>query len=278
MVDAFIGVLTPKSKVTEGAKAKEALLKSVNSKLSQCLHLSFKNTLSPKSFKDVAIPSSSHHNTNNIIDSEFTPRTPSTQCLSNRIAFSTISTTSSAPSTSSSDFHSSPARTRKNRNSAASNSALPPSSPRKGIKAKLRRTDGGAIDAHESTSRTNTEIPITPNSNLSTSDTWNRYVKGGFGFQGRPTTDFLGWRRLHIHEIVRLNEGDFFIAVIPSDRQREDKSTKSSRNNVRGRVLDAVIRSSLNIFSDSHNSKAKKKKRALEYLHEKNGIVRTYLL
>ena len=41
MVDAFIGVLTPKSKVTEGAKAKEALLKSVNSKLSQCLHLSF---------------------------------------------------------------------------------------------------------------------------------------------------------------------------------------------------------------------------------------------
>ena len=60
MVDAFIGVLTPKSKVTEGAKAKESLLKSVNSKLSQCLHLSFKNTLSPKSFKDVAIPT---HNT-----------------------------------------------------------------------------------------------------------------------------------------------------------------------------------------------------------------------
>ena len=31
------------------------------------------------------------------------------------------------------------------------------------------------------------------------------------------TTDFLGYRRLHLHEIVRLNVGDGLIVVIPAD-------------------------------------------------------------
>ena len=37
------------------------------------------------------------------------------------------------------------------------------------------------------------------------------------GHQVRPTTDFLGWHRIHPHEIVRLRKGELMIVVIPVD-------------------------------------------------------------
>ena len=39
----------------------------------------------------------------------------------------------------------------------------------------------------------------------------------------RPTTEFLGWRRLHLDEIVQVKEGMKLILIIPSDRRGEDQ-------------------------------------------------------
>ena len=279
MVDAFIKALSPTRSVTDCIQAKKTLLRSVNSKLSQCLQLSFKNTLSPKTFEAIKINTQQVNNNNSIstFESEFAIRTPASQCLSNRIAYSTISNTVST--TSSESTIASPARTRKNRNNSNTNYTSTGQSPRNRSKAKLQRTSEGAIDTIELTSEdsraTIDSVSLnTPNANISTAQSWNHHIKHGFGFQGRPTTDFLGWRRLHLHEVVRLNEGDFFIIVVPSTQRNEETDIKTARNNYKGRVLDAVIRSRLDIFSDDDNTKQKRKRCALEYLEKNNGVER----
>lgn len=45
-------------------------------------------------------------------------------------------------------------------------------------------------------------------------------MDAGHGFMGRPTTEFLGWRRMHIEEVVGLDKGNFFILgwlLIPTE-------------------------------------------------------------
>ena len=37
-----------------------------------------------------------------------------------------------------------------------------------------------------------------------------------FRSHGRPTTEFVGWRRLHLEEVVHLEKDDPFILVIPA--------------------------------------------------------------
>ncbi|EJK75331.1 hypothetical protein THAOC_02945, partial [Thalassiosira oceanica] len=56
----------------------------------------------------------------------------------------------------------------------------------------------------------------------------------------QPTINFLGWRRLHLHEVVSLTNDDSLMLIIPSDARREDESLKSNRANLRFRLLRHV--------------------------------------
>ena len=56
----------------------------------------------------------------------------------------------------------------------------------------------------------------------------------------RPTTDFMGWRRLRLHELVSLEIGDSFMLIVPGDAQREDELLKRSRADLRFRLLRHV--------------------------------------
>ena len=56
----------------------------------------------------------------------------------------------------------------------------------------------------------------------------------------RPTTDFMGWRRLRLHELVSLEIGDSFLLIVPGDARREDESLKRSRADLRVRLLRHV--------------------------------------
>ena len=52
------------------------------------------------------------------------------------------------------------------------------------------------------------------------------FFSQAFGFSGCPTTEFLGWRRLHVHEIVRLEVDTSVIIVIPSNQRDKPKHVK----------------------------------------------------
>lgn len=56
----------------------------------------------------------------------------------------------------------------------------------------------------------------------------------------RPTTDFVGWRRLRLHELTSVKIGDSFILIIPGDARTEDESLTKSRADVRFRLLRHV--------------------------------------
>jgi hypothetical protein len=40
-------------------------------------------------------------------------------------------------------------------------------------------------------------------------DQWQLYTTNGFGFLGKPTTEFMGWRRLTPNELLNLDVGSF---------------------------------------------------------------------
>ena len=51
-----------------------------------------------------------------------------------------------------------------------------------------------------------------------------------FRSTGRPTTEFVGWRRLHLEEVVRLEKGDPFILVVPASRRLSKDGLQSVKH------------------------------------------------
>jgi hypothetical protein len=51
---------------------------------------------------------------------------------------------------------------------------------------------------------------------------WRLFLSDGFGFHGKPTTEFMGWRRLTPAELLHLDVGSFFLLSIPPNLRHED--------------------------------------------------------
>ena len=142
---------------------------------------------------------------------------------------------SSAASTG--DSASSPVRTR-TRSALANINAASGSSftPRRGSKIKQRRGDA--------TNDRNQELDGVLRQ-------WNQRNYSGLGISGKPTTAYLGWRRLQIQEILSLQEGAFIIITIPphSNYGRDyDLIADRMRNEFRNCVAQAVLRSKAHEF------------------------------
>ena len=67
---------------------------------------------------------------------------------------------------------------------------------------------------------------------------WNHYNSTSFGFHGKPTTELLGWRRPFPEEIVRMEEGTFFLLCIPPSSWRNDSEVTVMRNAFFDRLLE----------------------------------------
>ena len=105
---------------------------------------------------------------------------------------------------------------------------------------------------------------------MSIQDCWDQMSKIGFGIQGRPTTEFLGWRRLTLAEIVYLEEGSFFILVIPASARNEDAEIVKCRNNLLTRIRAIVYQ-----INKSHFDRfgvAQRGKEINSFLERRNGI------
>jgi hypothetical protein len=103
----------------------------------------------------------------------------------------------------------SPVRTRKNRAAAFVQSAFSPS-PRRGAKSKQQRVDDSDSDYEQC------------NSDDTILEQWQSFLSGGFGFHGKPSTEFMGWRRLTPAELLHLDIGSFFLLSIPPNLRHED--------------------------------------------------------
>ena len=122
--------------------------------------------------------------------------------------------------------------------------------PRKGSKSKQRRVNastrppsepsGVLVSRGSSVGRTTTQVHDERSyANMSFSYTYER-----------PSTEFLGWRSLHPHEIARLSRGDFLILIIPGNPQRgEQPEIKSCRRDFRHRVIESVLASRADEFN-----------------------------
>ena len=92
------------------------------------------------------------------------------------------------------------------------------------------------------------------------------------------TTDFVGWRRLHLHELACLKNGDSFMLIIPGDARREAESLKRIRADLRFRLIRHVKpffeRETLGVASDQANGA----KNAIDTDHAPDGIARQRLL
>ena len=88
-----------------------------------------------------------------------------------------------------------------------------------------------------------------------------------------PTTEFLGWRRLHIEELLRLKSGVQYILIIPGyNRHRDSKEIKQCREAFYNRVLASSVKSNPEDFVGL--SKFKKFAKARKILNDSNGIKR----
>ena len=158
----------------------------------------------------------------------------------------------------------SPRRRRKGRSSQSNDSSIT-RSPRKGRKSKQRRvTTTNTIDDPPTIESAATPPPF--DLTASTSD---------FQSGVRPTTELMGWRRLHVHEITRLSTGDEIIIVIPATTKKTDGTTTTHRNNFLGRVMSTAIKS----LSEHFHGLPKKQRdaKALKMLRLSNGIKRNRL-
>jgi hypothetical protein len=135
-------------------------------------------------------------------------------------------------------------------------------SPRRGAKSKQRRV-GGDDDDDQMT------INGTANNII---EEWQWYASTNFGFHfhGKPSTEFMGWRRITPNEIMHLEEGTFFLLSIPPESKLTNKETINLRRAFMSRVYGAVIRRTKRIkFPDNGKSVHD---RAVDYLlHHKQG-------
>ena len=88
-----------------------------------------------------------------------------------------------------------------------------------------------------------------------------------------PTTEFLGWRRLHRDELLSLKSGVQYILIIPGyNRYQESKEIKKSREVFYHRVLASLLKANPDDFVGL--SKFKKIAKAKEMLQTNNGLRR----
>jgi hypothetical protein len=86
----------------------------------------------------------------------------------------------------------SPVRTHKNRAASFIQSSFGPS-PRRGAKLKQCRVD----ESDDDYARCNVDDTIM--------EQWRLFLSDGFGFHGKPTMEFMGWRRLtptELHSVL----------------------------------------------------------------------------
>ena len=86
--------------------------------------------------------------------------------------------------------------------------------------------------------------------------------EGGWGFQGRPTTDFVGWRRLHLTETINLKRGEFFILVIPDDHKGDRHKDRAIRQKFLKRLFVHLKKTRPDL----------KRQSVLEHLRHNHGI------
>jgi hypothetical protein len=160
---------------------------------------------------------------------------------------------------------SSPVRTRKNTLLSLQQNNGP--SPRRGVKTKLRRIEG-----QSTLSSSDLQIASADHSTTSmTADSWQLYQQEGFGFHGKPTTEFLGWRRLIPREIICLEVGAFILITISQSASRSDAEAGGQRKAFMDRIIAAVIRSKRHELPDNGRSI---RQRAIDYLVDHHSFIR----
>ena len=80
----------------------------------------------------------------------------------------------------------------------------------------------------------------------------------------RPTTDFLGWRRLHFDEIVSLRVRQLIIIVIPTDVRLDDDRIKKKRKLFKKRLIGHIASGVNDLRRDE----------VLAHLNEHHGVER----
>ena len=153
-----------------------------------------------------------------------TPRTPHN---SRQRVIHEVTPNSQSPSDSSS-----PIRTRKSAQRLSQSDESTGQTPRRGEKSKQRRVDPGHYTCDHD----------------KVVGQWQSFKTEGFGFHGKPTTELLGWRRLHVEEIVRLEEGSFIFVLIPSHIKNEARSIVHARNAFANRVNEAQASLNRNVM------------------------------
>ena len=139
-------------------------------------------------------------------------------------------TSSAPPAASNPDPHTPPNSTRRatlvTRSSSSSrrrSSAPSSQTPRRGEKQKRQRR---GPNAHDDVINSAT-LPNAIDRSIAIDD---RSIRSTLSSNHRPTTDFLGWRRLHFEEMVAVRVRQSIIVVIPTDVRSDDDLIKKAEN------------------------------------------------
>ncbi|EJK69931.1 hypothetical protein THAOC_08767 [Thalassiosira oceanica] len=136
--------------------------------------------------------------------------------------------------------------------------------PRRGV--KMKRLKSSAKSAPQPSRSAPSSILVYKGSGTSAKSAQSRQE------YHQHTTDFVGWRRLRLHEVASLQNGDSFMLIIPCNVRREDESLARSRADLRFRLLrhvksffDAEL---LGVTADSQLQTL------LSIMNERHGIIR----
>lgn len=133
-------------------------------------------------------------------------------------------------------------------------------SPRRGVKAKMIRVEGGSTILSN-----DLQFGSANSENPTVMESWQLHHQDGFGFHGKPTTEFMGWRRLIPSEIMCLEVGAFVLITISQSNARSDMEAFSQRN------IAAVVRSKRDELPDNGRSI---RQQAIDYLVQHNNFIR----
>jgi len=217
LIDAINSLQHNEKQQTTKEVDKKSKLRGTLSLLGRYLKVSFENTLAVDKKKGKKKKALSIALTPQVIRS---PSSLSSQSTQPSIR---IPTNSSGNTTT--NVYSSPPRRRKGSQPSNSNDTNA-SSPRKGDKTKFMRmsttSESGGLDT-------------------TTSSIQSSYTTFDYDTRQYETTNFLGYRRLHQQEIVRLDVNQSLILVIPSNKKADSKEIKELRNEIRSRIVNTVL-------------------------------------
>ena len=99
------------------------------------------------------------------------------------------------------------------------------------------------------------------------------YSSPSFGFDGRPSTEFLGWRRLMPPDILRLEPGSSVIIVLPSNTRSENKTIRVRRDAFRSRLIQTIRAACRDELPPTQNP-SQRRRDAMNLLEDRNGVQR----